>query len=163
VNFNQPSKIYRIIHATLACPKANTARQLRVRNVIYYCFVAILMLMTSSCDFGNRNIQLNDKYALGAIDTKSNMSLYYNHNSKWVGVVDKQVVAYIVEDSFIAVIRRHSSNGKGEAEDYYFIPLTMPFITQNGWSNVSGPMSLEKVTKLAVRRGASAPLKFKTL
>lgn len=77
------------------------------------------MLMTSSCDFGNRNIQLNDKYALGAIDTKSNMSLYYNHNSKWVGVVDKQVVAYIVEDSFIAVIRRHSSNGKGEAEDYY--------------------------------------------
>ena len=61
------------------------------------------------------------------------------------------------------MIRRNLSNGKGEVEDYYFIPLTMPFVSRNGWSNVSGPMSLEKVTKLAVRRGASAPLKFKTL
>ncbi len=163
MNFNQPNKMDRIVHTAFACPKANTAKLSGLRNTTYFCLAAMSMLMTACFDFGNYNLQLNDKYALSAIDEKSNMSLYYNHDSKWVGVVNKQVVAYVAEDSFIAVIRRHSSNGKGEVEDYYFVPLTMPSVSPVGWKNVSGPLSLERVTQLAVRRGASAPLKFKTL
>jgi len=57
------------------------------------------------------------------------------------GVVEKQVVAYVLNDSFITVIRRHSSKGKGPEEDYFFVPLNKPFISEIGEKNVSEPLS----------------------
>ena len=122
-----------------------------------------LLLMQFGCDFGHYKQKLNDDYTLSAIDTNSNMALFYSYNKKLVGVVHKQVIAYVVEDSFIAVIRQHSSNGNGKEEDYYFVPLTEPFITDHFETNVAGPLSLDEVTSLAVERGAPAPLAFKSL
>lgn len=158
-----PATTPRIQHAIMACFPTNIVKPRCLRNTFHSLLAALLMLVHTGCDFGNYSQKVTDNYGLSAIDSKSNMALFYIHNSLWVGVVEKQVVAYVAEESFIAVIRRHSSNGDGVEEDYYFIPLTKPLISDIGEKNVTGPLSLEDVTNLAKERGTTTPLTFKTL
>jgi len=90
------------------------------------------------------------------------MSVYYLDGEAWVGVVEKEVIGYTVTDSFIAVVQQSPGVVSG-SKAYFFIPLQTPFISDIGYKNVAGPLSLDDVTGLAVERGARAPLAFKTL
>ena len=79
-----------------------------------------------------------------------------------INVVAPRVTTYYQHENFI-VVSRIAPDISHDATEYYFIPLSDPRVSSRGDENVVGPVTLEVVTEMAVKRGGSAPVEFKNL